>query len=138
MDVDNQWSPSYSKKFRHKNNKQFVTARCNNKCKTSLCMRIAIGVDVCELVGFKKGDKVNIFLHKENENFLAIKKNCLGLYGHKLSYCESVTGNSSFMTFELRWKKKESFRISQTIVLDYDFNEEHLLIVDLSKVRRGI
>ena len=132
MDVDNQWLGAKRKKLRSTRNKQFVTARCfisNNKN----VVKISIGLDVCELVGFKKGERVNLFIHKENRDYLAIQKDVTEDEGYKLNF--SGSSNSNFLTFEFRYQTEESFRLSQTTILDYDFQEEHTLIVDLYRLK---
>ena len=132
MDRDDQWLRSNNKKLKHKNNRQFVTGRSviihNRKV-----MKMSIGLDVCELVGFKKNDRVNIFIHKENRNYLAIQKDFADAEGYMLSFGGHRNGN--FLTFEFRYQTEESFRLSQTTILDYDFQEEHTLIVDLYRLK---
>jgi hypothetical protein len=132
MVVDkNDWMITNNKSLRHPNNKQFVTARVNiiNKKKV---IRISIGLDVCDLIGFDKNDRVHIFINKEDRNLLLIKKDMCMQDGYRLNL---GTSNNSFMTFDFRCETQESFRLSQTIILDYDFNDEGSLLINMEKIK---
>ena len=124
------WSLANYKSLRHPNNKEFVTARVNiiNKKKV---IRISIGTDVCSLVGFNKNDRLHIFIHRDDRDKLLIKKDKDCIDGYRLNHNGS---NSSFMTFDFRYETAESFRLSQTILLEFDF-EEGCLLVGLEKIK---
>jgi len=130
MDRDN-WLITNNKSLRHPRNKEFVTARVNiiNKKKV---MRISIGTDICDLVGFNKNDRVHIFINKNDRNTLLIKKDVDTQDGYRLNHGQS---NSSFMTFSVRYETGESFRLSQTIILDYYLNKENTLLINLEKLK---
>lgn len=126
-----EWIITNNKSLRHPNNKEFVTARINiiNKKKV---IRISIGLDVCEVLGFNKNDRVHIFINKDDRNLLLIQKDYTSQDGYRLNYGEK---NNSFMTFDFRFETSESFRLSQTIILPYDFREDGLLVVNLKKIK---
>lgn len=126
-----EWIHANHKPLRHPNNKEFVTARVNiiNKKKV---IRISIGIDVCEILSFNKNDRVNIFISKKNRDFMLIKKSIDSFDGYLLSRGKS---HSNFMTFDFRYETIASFKLSQTIILDYDINDERTLLVDLSKIK---
>lgn len=129
---EDEWMVTNHKKLRHPRNKEFVTARVNiiNGKKV---MHISIGLDVCEMIEFNKQDRVNIFINKTDRNLLIIKKDDEpDSDGYLLS---SGKGNYSFMTFQFRYETSEAYRLSQTIILDYDFNEVGTLLIDLTKIK---
>ena len=126
-----EWVPANFKSLRHPNNKKFITARMNiiNKRKV---LNLSLGLDVCKEINFKANDRVYVLLNKENRNYLMIKKELGSYEGYKLNFNEK--GNSSFLTFSIRYDSLESFRLSQTIVLDYDFRPD-VLLVNLGKLK---
>jgi len=132
MSDNNEWIISNGKRLRHPNNSELVTARCNiiNGKKV---IRISIGIDVCELLDFKKGERVYISINKKYRNYLIISKDVEDLEGYKLSHSSGHKNN--FMSFQFRYETSESFRLSQTIILDYDINDENLLLIDVSRLK---
>lgn len=129
---DNNWIVTNNKKLRHPHNKRFVTARVNIINKKTV-IRISIGLYVCEMVEFEKNDRVNIFINKSDRNLLIIKKeNDFDSDGYLLNHGKN---NNNFMTFEFRYESSESFRLSQTIIIDYDFTQPGMLLVDLTKIK---
>jgi hypothetical protein len=132
MGVDrSEWLVTNNKSLRHPNNKEFVTARINiiNKKKV---VRISIGLDVCDVLGFKKNDRVHIFINTQDRDLLLIRKDCCEQDGYKLNLGNN---NNNFMTFDFRYETAEAFRLSQTIILPYDFKGDDLLLVDLQKIK---
>lgn len=129
---ENEWIETTGKKLCSPHNRELVTARVNiiNGRKV---VRISIGLDVCELIGLKKADRVCLFLHKRDRDLLLISKDNDHLEGYKLS--QSASNKSSFLHFAFRYETSESFRLSQTTVLNYDFNNEGVLLVDLEKIK---
>lgn len=125
------WMITNNKPLRHPDNKEFVTARINIKNKRKV-IRISIGIDVCDLIGFNKNDRVHVYINKQDRNILMIKKDSDCLDGYLLSL---QNDKSSFMTFDFRYETSESFRLSQTIILDYDFNEDGTLLIDIEKIK---
>jgi hypothetical protein len=128
--ANEKWLVTNYKPLRHPNNKQFVTARVHIQNKKKV-VRISIGLDVCDLLDFRKNDRVHIFINRQDRHLLMIKKDEIDLDGYRLNLGGS---NASFMTFDFRYETAESFRLSQTIILDYDF-EEGTLLIDLEKLQ---
>lgn len=127
----NEWTRSNFKSLRHPNNKEFVTARVNVVNKKNV-IRISIGIIICDLLDFTASDRVNVYINKQDRNQMIISKSLLPDDGYKLNHNGS---NSSFMTFELRNDIRDAFRLSQTIILDFDITEERLLLIRLDKLR---
>jgi hypothetical protein len=127
----NTWQLTNRKPLRHPNNKEFVTARANiiNKKKV---IRISIGIDICDLVGFKKNDRVHIYLNKYERDSLLICNNAESIDGYRLHY---KGDNNNFMTFDFRIETEQSFRLSQTIILPYDIQDEGKLLISLEKLK---
>lgn len=128
----NEWS-DYSKKYlRHPRNAEFVTGRVNIINQRNV-IRISIGKVICNLLEFKKGDRVDVLLHKEYKNLLMIF-NSTNPQSYKLH--ESVVNEkkSNFLSATFRYDFHEPFKLSQTIILDYDINNEKILIIDIEKL----
>lgn len=116
------------KKLKHPDNKEFVTSRVNiiNKKKV-LC--ISIGTVVCELLGLVRGDRVEILLNKKERNLLLIRK---AYEGYKLKWGGA---NSNFVTFDFRYETPDNFRLSQTVILDYNLNDFGFLLINLDRIK---
>jgi hypothetical protein len=133
MNFDSQYMRKGGKRLRHPHNKRFVTARVN-MTNNKKVIHISIGLDVCSVVEFEKGDRVNVFIHKKDRNLLIIKKEAeYDVNGYVLS--ANGHQNSSFLTFEFRYETSEDFRLSQTIILDYDFSQVGMLLIDIEKIK---
>jgi hypothetical protein len=119
------------KPLRHPRNKEFVTSRVNiiNKKKV---IRISIGILICELIQFTRDDRVHIFLNKKDKNLMLIKKSDILHDGYKLNHGGS---NNSFMTVDFRYETSDSFRLSQTIILDYEIKQDGLLLINFEKLK---
>lgn len=129
--TNDEWIKTNYKPLRHPKNKEFVTGRVNiiNKKKV---IRISIGLIVCDLLEFKKGDRINLFINKKERNFILIKKSKVIHDGYLLN-CNGK--NPSFMTFDFRYETAESFRLSQTVILNYEINEDQLLLINIESLR---
>ena len=112
-----------NKKMTHPDRKNFITARAIT-VNTKKVITISLGVNVCDIVDFKMGDRVNVFLHKQDKNLFLIKK-VNDDDGYKL--CMSGF-NSSFLTFQFRYKTEEQLRLSQVIVLGYETSKDMIII----------
>jgi len=128
----NEWIHTNSKPLRHPKNKEFVTARVNiiNGKKVIF---ISIGLIVCELIELVKGDRVNIFINKIDRNLILLKKSIIPHYGYKLSHATDSNGN--LMHFSFRYQTEESFRLSQTIILDYEIGNDKSLLLNFEKIK---
>lgn len=126
------WLRKSNKRLRHPHNRRFVTGRVtiNNNKKV---IHLSIGTDVCSVVEFEKGDRVHVFIHKENRNHLIIQRDDdIDSDGYLLSYSSD---RHSFMTFSFRYESAEEFRLSQTTILDYDFSQVGMLLIDIEKLK---
>ena len=126
------WLITNGKRIRSEQNRELVTARINiiNKRKV---VKLSIGLVVCGLIGFKQDDRVHIFIHKDDRNLLLVKKDEDNIDGYRLSKGQS--SGTNFLSFAFRCETQDSFRLSQTVILDYDFNDEGVLIVDFEKIK---
>lgn len=130
---ENDWS-NYSKKhLRHPRNAEFVTGRVNIINQRNV-IRISIGKLVCELLNFKKNDRVFVSVHKEDKNYILISKS---LDPHTYTLHENVCKNkkSNFLSATFRYDFHEGFRLSQTILLDFDIDDQQCLLVNIEKLK---
>jgi hypothetical protein len=120
-----------TKSLRHPNNKQFVTARVNiiNNRKV---INFSIGTDVCDEINFHANDRIHILMHRENRNYIIFHKTSSSFDGYKLFFNDKK--NSSFLTFAMRYDSPEAFKLSQTVILDYDCSN-NMLLIDLEKLK---
>lgn len=128
-----EWSDYSKKHLRHPNNAEFVTGRVNIINERNV-VRISIGKVVCNLLELKRSDRVSVALHKENKNFLLMSKTNAP---HSYMLCESpkINAKSNFLSATFRYDFNEPFRISQTCLLDFDINDNKLLLIDLEKLK---
>jgi len=119
------------KKITSPNNKELVTVRANFINKKTV-LTFSIGTDICELLDFKKSDRVNIYLHKRDKNVHLIKKSSTINEGYLLSHNND---KSSFMTFTIRYPGQYDFRLSQTIIISYDINDDGCLLLNIEKLK---
>lgn len=119
---------------RDKLNRERVTARIVNKGNRKN-LAIAIGMDVADVLEMHQGDRVNLYVHKSNKNCFLIKKisSDSEIYqGYKLS---GGTGNSHFLRFSIICDLPEMYRISQTIIVDYEIGNNKTLMIDFEKIK---
>ena len=127
----NEWSQYSKKHLRHPNNKEFVTGRVNIRNNRKV-IRISVGLIVCELVKFNVKDRVTVSVHKNDKHMILISKD-----NSAQSYQLTGLNNryDNFLAVTFRYDFNEPFRLSQTILLDFDVNDEGILIVDLLKLK---
>lgn len=129
----NEWS-NYGKKYlRHPRNAEFVTGRVNIINQRNV-IRISIGKLVCELLNFKKNDRVFISVHKKDKNFILISKS-LDVHTYKLHESEHPKKKSNFLSATFRYDFHEAFRLSQTILLDFDIDQNQSLLINIEKLK---
>lgn len=128
----NDWN-NYSKKYlRHPRNAEFVTGRVNIVNQRNV-VRISIGKVICNLLEFKRSDRVKVLLHKEYKNLLLVF-NSNDPYSYKLHETEIKSKKSNFLSVTFRYDFHEPFKLSQTIILDYNINNEKVLLIDIDKL----
>lgn len=115
------------KKMTSPNNKELVTLRANIINKKTV-LTFSLGVNICDVINFNKSDRVNIFTHKRDRNIYMIKKSHDANDGYILKL-----GNS-FMTFSIRYPGMDGFRLSQTVPVEYDLNDEESLLINIEKI----
>lgn len=114
-------------------NRERVTARIVNRGNKK-CIAIAIGLDVADVVGMHEGNRVNLYVHKNNRTQFLIKKTDLaldGFQGYKL-YCGST---SNFLRFQIVCELPEMYKISQTHIIDYEIGYNETLMIDFEKMK---
>ena len=116
------------KRLHHPKNKEFVTGRANI-IKNTKMLFLSIGITVCELINLKYSDRVEILLSKIDRNLILIKKSDTG---YRLKWGGL---GSNFMRFGFKYETPDNFRLSQTIILEYDFNNSGLLLINLDKLK---
>ncbi len=130
--ITSEWSDYSKKSLRHPKNAEFVTGRVNiiNERKV---IRISIGLLVCELLNFRKKDRVCVSVHKHDKHRLLIAKS-----SDPQTYTLSASDkdkNHNFLSCTFRYDFHEPFRLSQTMILDFDVNDDGLLVVDIKKLK---
>ena len=118
-----------NKKMTHPDRKNFVIARVININKKKV-VTMSLGINVCDIVDFKMGDRVKVFLHNQNKNLFLIKK-VNDEEGYKLS--KNGFG-SSFLTFQFRYRTEESLRLSQSTILFHETNKD-MVIIDIENLK---
>lgn len=118
------------KKMTSPNNKELVTMRANVVNKR-IVITFSIGTDICELLDFNKSDRINIFHHKRERNVYLLKKSQSVNEGYLLAHAGS---NNTFMTFKIRYPGMDGFRLSQTIPIDYELNDDGTLLLNIEKI----
>jgi hypothetical protein len=124
------WTYCGIKNNHNPKNQELITLRAKIVGK-KLSLRVSIGLVICELLDLKKGDRVNIYIHKKDKNFLLVSKCQPHEIGLKL--CHAL--HSNFLTFDFTCYFYSEFKIRQTIMPDFQFNQEKLLLIDLTKLK---
>ncbi len=127
---NDEWINLNRKPLRHPDNREFITARANI-IHGKKVIRISIGLSVCEILDITEHDRVNLYIHKTIRNFLLVCKDKMCISGYKLTKGHK---NANFLVFDFRYDTEESFRLSQTQVVDFDFNDEGLICIDIKKI----
>ena len=129
--MDLQWNHSnISNNLKRSSEKQEIItlrARYTNSKKVILC--VSIGLIICQIIKFKEGEQVNIFLHKKDKDLLMIKKCVNGFYGHTLSTC----GN--FLKTGFTHNFHTEFKIKQTIQTEYEIQKEGEILINISNLK---
>lgn len=112
-------------------NKELITIRANYTPSKKVSIRISIGIVICEVLDYKKGDRVSIFLNRNDRNILLVEKSGKLEHGHKLSY----TDKSNFLTTDFIMNFYTEVKVKQTIICDYNFNNEKQILIDISNLR---
>ena len=114
-----------------------VYARCMHKClkreRKSTTVIIYIGKDISDLMKFNEGERVNIFLDKNNSYFLKLKK---------INYTDTSDGyklcrSDSSHIISISFKCPESLLLpkSPTVELDFDLYSDESILIDLKKLK---
>jgi hypothetical protein len=127
------WSDYSKKRLRHPRNAELVTGRVNIINQRNV-IRISIGKVICNLLEMKKGTRVSVAMHKEDKNLILITKN-IDPHSYKLHESTNAKKISNFLSLTFRYDFHEPFRLSQTILLDFDMNDNKLLLIDLKKLK---
>lgn len=124
------WKSHNQKNMRYPENKELITLRANLKFK-KISIRVSIGLVICDILGFKKHDRINIYTNKKDRNILLVKKISPPQDGYKLSYSE----NSNFLTFDFVNHFYNDFKIKETVKPFFEFTQQKILLIDLSKLK---
>lgn len=136
MEIDNkQWT-------KHRNNRviqnlsktrwqhEFISGRALSR-KDKISVRIAIGLIVCELIQFNKGDRVLVYKNNNDSNLFLVFKTDDPQDGFKLSQATP----RSFLTFDILTANDNKFKLSQTTRLSFDINDEKILFINLKNLK---
>lgn len=126
-----EWKHFNSKHMRSSVNKEIITGRCLLRNKKN-DLTISIGKDIADSLGFKKNDRINVFFHKRDRDLLLIKKSITPFDGYSLRFGD---GNCNFMTFSFRFPTHEDFKLSQTIPLAHDLENDSILLVNVKPLK---
>lgn len=126
--------------FNHKNYKnnfhssneqrqQSITLRANYTISKKISINISIGLLIADLLDMNNKDRINIYLHKKNKDHILIKKCDEDIYGHTL-----VTAGN-FLVCHFVHDFHSDFKIKQTIISNWDINQDNNLLIDISKLK---
>lgn len=122
------------KKFnRNKGNKYIVIGRAMQSGNSTKLI-LSIGTYICELLDFEFGGHVLPFLSKKNRNLIMVKK-CESESGNYRTLCYREASSANFCRLHLTMNDFNDFKLSQTIQLDYDFDDEKRLFINVEKLR---
>lgn len=123
-----------SKGKAHKDHPQIVAIRISRPG-NAVVFRFLIGSEVADIMDFKKGDRLGIFIHKQNKNLILITKT----NDNKRDYILSRSESSNFYTIEIRPKNIDTnqFHEQSTQQVNFDITQNKILLIDLSNVKRS-
>jgi len=129
--IEQEWT-SYGRKYlRHPKNRDLITGRVNIINKRNV-ISISIGKNICKDIGFNKRDRIIVYLNKDNKNLILLEKSDdYSTY----SLHDTDKKNSNFLRCTFRYDFHEAFRLTQTIVLDYESNDENVLSINIEKLK---
>lgn len=131
------WKVINNKRLRSSYNKELVTLRAVVRAQNSTRITISIGLIVCDLLDFKKSDRVCIKTHQNKKSIILIEKT-LDEGGYKLCGAGSsplVRRKSNFLFFCINSNYYHDYKLSQTIICDYDILSKNKLLIDFSKLK---
>lgn len=118
------------KKITSPNNKELVTLRANVVNKKTV-LTFSIGINICDLLNFNKSIRLNIYTHKRDKHVYLLKKSSSVNEGYLLTH---ASDKNSFMTFKMRFMGMDGLRLSQTIPVEYDLNDDESLLLNIEKL----
>ena len=122
------WKPYNYKKMKTDKNRELVTLRAIATKAKGVTVHVAIGLTICELLEFKRHDRVEIKTHPKYKNILLVEKTDQ-LNGYKLSCSDN---GANFLRFAINSTYYHDYKISQTMIAKYDIREGNKLIIDFS------
>lgn len=126
------WKPYNYKKIKSEKNKEIITIRAVPSGHKSVYITISIGLTICSLIDFNNKDRVYIKTHPVRKNIVLVEKTH-ELDGYKIS--NNGGGNGSFLKFSITSNYYHDYKLSQTIIADYDIIESNKLVIDFSKLK---
>src|SRR5574338_436954 len=130
--VNIQWNhDNYRNRFRpSSNSKELVTLRASNTHSRKIILYISIGLHICDVLDLKKGERINVYLHKNDKNKIMIKKCIEPFYGLKMHYSR---GNFLHLSFTIPFDS--NIKIKKTVVSNWDITQNSELIIDLTNIK---
>jgi hypothetical protein len=110
-------------------NRELVTLRAITNRSRGVIVCVAIGLTICELLEFKRKDRVDVKTHPKHKNILLVEKT-EQLNGYKLNCAENNGAN--FLRFCINSTYYHDYKLSQTMIAKYDIREGNKLIIDFS------
>lgn len=124
----NEWAPISSRNSRYNENRELIHIRFKKKPNSKYLVRFNIGMIVCELIDFKKGERVKVYRHIKHKDVLLIEKCQKHESGHQLAH----TGVGNSLYFDFTFDESHGYKTESSICCNYEIQTEKKLIVMLN------
>lgn len=129
----NDWEKQLANNAPREAPKDKVLARVLTVKGNKYYLRIHIGLVICELLGLKLGDRLNLLINKKDPSLILLQKSEKMLSGYRLSKSSSISSSSLCLNFSYVTGSRLTLKSTET--LDFELNETKMLLISLVKLK---